>query len=397
MLKPLCISCQDLKAFFYQVAVVIDNTMDKDLSFEKKEVNMKAGVLYEFNKPLVVEELDIDPPKKGEVTVRLVATAVCHSDIHFMAGEIGGQPPVVAGHESAGYIDQVGEGVTSVKPGDPVVVSLLRSCGQCLYCKTGHPNMCTATWPLDTEVRLHNKRGEDVARGVWVAGFAEYVVVNQSQVVKVPADMPLDRAALLACGVITGFGAVVNRAKVKPLSSVVIIGVGGVGLNTVQGAAFAGAYPIIAVDMLDDKLESAKTFGATHTINSAKEKDPIQAVKDLTSGRGADYVFVTVGVTAAVRQGLSMSGKLGMTVIVGLAGEPLSSSPMEFIDNEKTLTGSFMGSTNLSVDIPKLVALYQAKKLKLDELITARYSIEQINEAIEAIKKGQGIRNVIMF
>lgn len=358
---------------------------------------MKAAVLYEFNKPLVVEELDMDPPKKGEVTVRLAATAVCHSDIHFMAGELGGKPPVVAGHECAGYIDEVGEGVTSVKPGDPVVVSLLRSCGQCLYCKTGRPNLCEARWPLDTEIRLHNKRGEDVARGLWVAGFAEYAVVNQSQVVKIPADMPLDRAALLACGVITGFGAVVNRAKVKPISSVAIIGVGGVGLNSVQGAAFAGAYPIIAVDMLDEKLESAKTFGATHTVNSAKEKDPIQAVRDLTSGRGAEYVFVTVGVTAAVRQGLSMAGKQGITVVVGLAGEPLSSSPMEFIDGEKVLTGSFMGTTNLSVDIPKLVTLYQAKKLKLDELITARYPLAQINEAIEAVKKGQALRNIITF
>ena len=358
---------------------------------------MKAAVCYEFNKPLVVEEVDIDTPQRGEVKVRLAVTAVCHSDIHFIKGELGGKLPFVPGHESAGYIEEVGEGVTSVKPGDAVVVSLLRSCGQCLYCKTGRPHMCEARWPLDTESRLRNKRGESIAHGLRAATFAEYTIVDQSQVVKIPGDMPMDRAALLACGVITGFGAVVNRAQVEPLSSVVILGTGGVGLNAVQGAAFSGAYPIIAVDMLDSKLEAARNFGATHTVNAAKEQDPVKAVRELTAGRGADYVIVTVGITAAVRQGLSMSGRHGMTVIVGLATESRSSSPMEYIDSEKTLTGSFMGTTNLSVDIPKLVALYQAGQLKLDELITARYSLDQINEAIEAVEKGEALRNVIVF
>ncbi len=358
---------------------------------------MKAAVCYEFNKPLVVEEVDIDPPQEGEVKVRIAVAAVCHSDIHFIKGELDGKLPFVPGHEAAGYIEELGEGVTSVKPGDAVVVSLLRSCGQCLYCKSGRPHMCEAEWPLNTESRMRNKRGESIAHGLRTAAFAEYTIVDKSQVVQLPSDMPMDKAALLACGVITGFGAVVNCAQVEPLSSVVIIGVGGVGLNAVQGAALSGAYPIIAVDMLDSKLKTARDFGATHTLNAAKEKDPIQAVRELTSGRGADYVIVTVGVTAAVRQGLSMSGRQGMTVIVGLATESLSCSPMEFIDNEKILTGSFMGTTNLSVDIPKLVALYQAGRLKLDELITARYSLEQINEAIESVEKGEALRNIIIF
>ena len=358
---------------------------------------MKAAVCYEFKKPLVVEELDIDKPHRGEVKVRLAATAVCHSDIHFINGELGGKLPFVPGHESAGYIEEVGEGVTSVKPGDAVVVSLLRSCGQCLYCKTGHPNLCEARWPLDTESRLRNRRGESVAHGVRTAAFAEYTIVDKSQVVQVPRDMPMDRAALLACGVITGFGAVVNRAQVKPLSSVVVIGIGGVGLNAIQGAAFSGAYPIIAVDMLDSKLKAARTFGATHTVNASTEKDPIEAVRQLTSGRGADYVIVTVGSTAAIRQGFSMSGRRGMTVIVGLATESPSISPMEFIDGEKILTGCFMGTTNLSLDVPKLVTLYQGGHLKLDELITARYPLEQINKAIESVVKGEALRNVIIF
>jgi S-(hydroxymethyl)glutathione dehydrogenase/alcohol dehydrogenase len=210
--------------------------------------------------------------------------------------------------------------------------------------------------------------------------------------------MPLDRAALLACGVITGFGAVVNRAQVEPRSSVVVIGTGGVGLNSVQGAAISGAYPIIAVDMLDSKLAAARSFGATHTVN-AGSKDAIEAVKQLTSGRGAEYVFVTVGSTAAIRQGFSMSAPRGTTVIVGLppVKENLTFSPLEFIKDERTLTGSYMGTTRLSVEIPQLVALYQAGRLKLDELITGRYPLEQINEAIESVERGEALRNVIMF
>ena len=357
---------------------------------------MKAAVCYEFNKPLVIDELQIDKPHKGEVKVRMATTAVCHSDIHFICGDMGGKTPFVPGHESSGYIDEVGAGVTSVKPGDPVVLSLLRSCGTCVYCKTGRPNMCDAKWPLDTESRLKNKRGESIAHGVRTASFAEYAIVDQSQVVKIPADMPMDRAALLACGVITGFGAVVNRAKVQPMSSAVIIGVGGVGLNSIQGAAVSGAYPIIAVDMLDSKLKAAKDFGATHVVNG-KQTDPVQAVRDMTGGRGADYVFVTVGATAAVRQALSMLGRRGMAVIVGLATQDLTSNPMEYIDGEKMLTGSFMGSTNLAVDVPKMVALYKAGVLRLDELITGRYPLARINEAIESVQKGEALRNVIMF
>jgi len=257
---------------------------------------MKAAVCYEFNKPLVVEQLDIEKPHKGEVKVRMAATAVCHSDIHFIAGDLDGKLPFVPGHESSGFIEEVGEGKTSVKVGYPVVLSLLRTCGACLYCRTGRPNMCEAKWPLDTESRMKNKRGEAVGHGLRTAYVAEYAGVDQSQVVKIPGNMPADRAALLACGVITGFGAVVNRAKVRPMSSVVVIGVGGVGLNAIQGARISGANPIIAVDMLDSKLQAARSFGATHTVNG-KQTDPVQAVKDMTSGRGADYAFVTVGVT----------------------------------------------------------------------------------------------------
>jgi NDMA-dependent alcohol dehydrogenase len=361
-------------------------------------VIMKAAVCYEFGKPLVVEDVDLDPPQKGEVRVRIATTSICHTDIHAIRGELPAKTPFIAGHESAGYVEEVGEGVTLVKPGDAVVVSLLISCGRCLYCRTGRPHMCEAKWPLDTESRLHNKRGQSLGHMFRTATFAEYVIVYESQAVPIPQSMPMDRAALLACGVITGFGAVVNRARVRPLESVAVIGIGGVGLNSVQGAAFSGADPIIAVDVLDNKLEAAQAFGATHTVN-ARQEDAVKAVQKLTSGRGADYVFVTVGSTVAIEQGFAMSAPRGTTVIVGLPPmkDKLSLSPFDFILAERVLTGSCMGTSNLSVDIPRLVALYQEGRLKLDELITGRYSLEQINEAIEYVERGEALRNVIMF
>lgn len=359
---------------------------------------MKAAICYEFGKPLVIEEVSIDPPQRGEVKVRLAATAICHSDIHDWKGELPGSVPFVGGHECAGYVEELGEGVTSVKPGDAVVVTLLCPCGKCVYCVSGLPHQCEAVWPLDKESRIRNKRGQRLATKVKIGGFAEYVVVEEPQVVKIPRDMPMDRAALLACGVITGFGGVVNRLQIKALSSVVVVGTGGVGLNSIQGAAFVGAYPVIAVDVLDSKLKAARTFGATHTVNAGKG-DAIQAVKQLTSGRGADYVFVTVGSVAAIRQGFSMTGPRGTAVIIGLppVKDTMTLSPLEFVKDERTLTGGFMGSTRPGVDIPRLVSLYQAGRLKLDELITARYPLEKINEAIESVERGEALRNVIVF
>ena len=359
---------------------------------------MKAAVCYEIGKPLVVEEITLDPPKKGEVKVKMAATAVCHSDIHFFKGELPGQPPFVGGHESAGYVDEVGEGVTDFKKGDPVVISLLYSCGKCLYCRTGRSHLCSGVFPLDTETRMHNKKGEPLTQQLKISSFADYTVVDQSQLVKIPADMPMDRACMLACGVITGFGAVVNRAKVQALSSCVIIGVGGVGLNAVQGAAISGAYPVIAVDISDDKLKAAKIFGATHTINSSKG-DAIKEVQALTGGEGADYVFVTVGSTKAFAQGFAMSSPCGMTVLVGLAKftDMAEYSPFMVTRYERIITGSFMGTTQLHTEIPKLVELYKKGILKLDELITARYPLEDINKAIDLVVTGKALRNIIVF
>lgn len=360
---------------------------------------MKAAVCYEFNKPLVIEELEMDPPKKGEVKVRITATAICHSDISTIKGDFPDLLPLIPGHESAGYVEEVGEGVTSVKPGDTVVVSLLRSCKECKYCITGHPYLCMGKFTLDTETRFRNKKGEPVRSGGRVGGFAEYVIVHETQAVPIPADMPLDRAALLACAVPTGFMGVINSVEVRAMDSVVIIGCGGVGLSAVQGAAYTGAYPVIAMDVVDKKLKVAKEFGATHTVN-ARQADAAEIVQKLTGGYGADWVFVTVGNAAAVTQGMQMSALRGTTVAVGLPPKAETISVTAFdlaILKERTLRAIFMGSPCASIDIPRLVTLYQAGRLKLDELISGRYPLEKINEAIENVESGEALRNVIMF
>ncbi len=360
---------------------------------------MKAAVCYELGKPLVVEDINIDPPKKGEVKVKMAATAICHSDIHGLKGELGMPAPIVGGHESAGYVDSVGEGVVGLKPGDPVVVSLVASCGHCYYCTRGQPHLCESSWPLNTESRFKNKKGQSLGQMFRVGSFAEYVIVDQSQAIKISSDIPMDRACLLACGVITGFGAAVWRVNMPAMSSAVVIGTGGVGLNAIQGAAFSGAYPVIAVDILDSKLEAAKKFGATHVVNS-KNVDCIAEVQKLTGGRGADYAFITVGSAKAMAQGFRMCGKRGTAVIVGLPtphDSDMGLNPFEFIATERIMTGGYMGSTNLQIEIPKMVDLYKAKKLKLDELITNRFPLEKINEAIDEVVNGKALRNVIIF
>jgi Zn-dependent alcohol dehydrogenase len=360
---------------------------------------VKAAVCYDFGRPLVVEELDIDPPQVGEIKVDVAACAICHSDIYSVRGEWGGEPPIVAGHEVAGTVSELGAGVTAVRPGERVVVSLLRSCGSCFFCSIGRPYNCEGEFALRRETRLHAKDGTPVAQGVYTGGFAEQVVVDQSQVVKIPSEeIPFDSASLLACGVATGVGAVTNTADVAFGSSVVVVGIGGVGINCVQGAALSGAATIIAVDILDSKLDAARRFGATHTIN-AREQEPGPAVLELTGGRGADYAFAATGSSKVISQILDMVRKGGVAVVVGMP----PNEDVEFTINAHTLTwdrtlkGSFMGSTCLAVDVPRLAELYLRGRLKLDELITGRYPLERINEAIESVERGEALRNVIVF
>ena len=359
---------------------------------------MRAAVCHAFGEPLVIEEVDIDPPQDGEVMVKLAACAICHSDIHFIEGAWGGKLPAIYGHEASGIVDSVGPGVTFAAPGDHVIVTLIRSCGQCYYCDQGDPTNCEATYDIDRNGRLHAKDGSPVKQGLRTGAFAEYVVVDQSQVVAIPDDVPLDCAALLACGVITGLGAVTNTAAVPSGSSVVVIGTGGVGLNSVQGAVLSGAHPIIALDLSDDKLSAAMTFGASHGINAAAN-DAAEEVRALTGGRGADYAFVTVGSAAAIENAVGLIRPGGTVVVVGMpaAGVKAAFEVLEFADNAQRILGSKMGRTRLRVDVPNLVRLYQEGRLKLDELITARYPLEEINEAIAAVNRAEALRNVIVF
>ena len=304
---------------------------------------MRAAVCHEFGKPLVIEELELAPPRAGEVKVRLAACAVCHSDISFMEGAWGGRLPAVYGHEAAGVVEQVGDGVTGVKTGDRVVVTLVRSCGRCYFCVQGEPVLCETTFRLDEKGPLRSRDGREVTQGLRTGAFAERVTVHASQVAAIPADVPLDSASLLGCGVLTGVGAVINTAQVRAGESVVVIGTGGVGLNSVQGAALSGAQPIVAIDLSDTKLEAAKTFGATRTINP-RDEDARQGVRALTGGRGADYVFVAAGAKAAVEQSFGLVRRAGTVVIVGMpaSGVTAELDPGELANDGGRILGSKM-------------------------------------------------------
>ena len=359
---------------------------------------MKAAVCREFGKPLVIEEVNLADAGPGEVKVKLAATAICHSDISYADGAWGGDLPAVYGHECAGVVESVGLGVTTVKVGDPVVVTLIRSCGHCHGCVRGMPVTCSTQFPLDAKSPITDKGGKPLIQSMRTGGFAEQVLVHESQCVTISGNVPMTSASLLACGVITGFGAVTNTARVPAGSHVVVIGTGGVGLNSIQGARVSGARTVIAVDIADNKLEAAKGFGATHGINSSKE-NVLERVMQLTDSRGADYVFVTVGAKGAFDSSYAMLAKGGSTVLVGMPASGVMSEidPGTMAAYSQNVLGSKMGSARIQVDIPNLVDLYQQKRVKLDELITKTYPLEQINEAIAAVKRGEALRNVIVF
>ena len=362
---------------------------------------MKAAVCREFGKPLVVEEVALDPPHGGEVRVGIAACAICQSDVHFMDGAWGGDLPCVFGHEAAGVVEETGPGVVRIKPGDHVVVTLLRACGACYYCARGQPNICETTFPLDEVWPLKAADGSPIKQGLRTGAFAEQVVVDASQAVVIPKDMPLDSASLLACGVITGFCAVANAAAVPPDSHVVTIGTGGVGLNCVQGAALCNAKTNIAIDLSDDKLAAAKSLGASHTINPANRaaRDLRETVRAWTDGRGADYVFVAVGSPSAIVQGMGLLRPGGALVVVGMPpkGVKTEIETLDLADNAQRIIGSKMGSARPQVDVPRLVELYRQGRLKLDELISNRYPLEDINAAIASSRRGEALRNVIIF
>lgn len=359
---------------------------------------MKSAVIRAFDQPLAIEDVTIDPPKAGEVRVQVAACAVCHSDIHFAEGSWGGTPPLSLGHEASGVVAETGPGVTSVAVGDHVVISLIRHCGTCFFCARGEQVHCEASFALDSETRVHDKDGNPITQGIKCGTFAEETVVHESQLVVIPKDLPMDCAALLGCGVITGAGAVTNTARVPAGASVAVIGTGGVGLNSIQGAHLSGAHPVIAIDLSDEKLDAAKRFGATHGINP-RTNDAVEAVRALTGGRGADYVLVTVGSAAAMEQAVGLIRTAGTVVLVGLpaSGIKVGIEAANFASSGQTVIGNKMGATRPRIEIPKLVELYRDGRLKLDELITGRYRLDEINEAFASVNRGAALRNVVMF
>ena len=357
---------------------------------------MKAAVCYEFGEPLVIEDLSLAAPGPNQVRVELAACAICHSDIAFAEGAWGGDLPTVYGHEASGRVAEIGAGVNDLAVGDHVVVTLIRSCGECKYCRRGYEVACATTF--EENAPLRDAEGSAVYPAMRTGAFAEEVVVHRSQLVAIDQRIPLDAAALLGCGVITGVGSVTNVAGLQPDANVVVVGTGGVGLNVVQGAVLAGAAAIIAVDLSDDKLKAAKDFGATHIVNPSSEEVPA-AVASVTGGEMADAVFVTVTAAAAFDEAPTLLAPTGAVVLVGLPPTGVTSTfdPLTLADQSQQMLGSKLGAARISVDIPNLVALYEEGRLKLDELITGRYPLDEINEAIASAERGEALRHLIVF
>ena len=358
---------------------------------------MRAAVCAGFGGVMAIEALELRAPLADEVRVAVRACAICHSDIMHAEGAWGGPLPVVYGHEAAGVVEAVGESVRGFAPGDRVAITMIRACGQCHACKLGRPTQCQK--PHDGRPSaLTRADGSAVAQGFHTAAFAEAVVVHHSQVVGIPADIPMEAAALLACGGITGAGAVLNTAQVEPGAFVVVIGAGGVGLNTVQAAHLAGAARVIAVDLADDKLEAARGFGATDAVRADHPKLR-RAILDLTEGRGADYVFVTAGAIAAYQGASALAARGGAVVAVGMppSGAMMALEPVVMAATSQRMLGSNLGNAVIARDIPMLAGFYRQGRFKLDELITERFPLERINEAIAAAKAGAALRNVLVM
>ncbi len=365
-------------------------------------MRMSAPVLHAVREPLVVEELEIDDPKQGEVMVRMVASGVCHSCLFAADGSWDDTlTPIVLGDEGSGIVEKVGPGVTGLRPGDHVILSWAPTCGRCHYCVIGRPVLCeNKPGPgvqHDGTTRLHF-RGQDVYHFGRVASYGSYSVVPETCAIKIPDDVPLEEAALIGCSVMTGVGAVLNTANVPVGASLAVFGCGGIGLNAVQGGRLASAYPLIAVDVADNKLEFARAMGATHLVNATRE-DVSAAIQKLT-GRGVDYAVVAVGATAVMEQAWASIARGGTCVVVGVppSGQTMQIDPRKtLVLAERRLVGSCYGSARPYEDFPRLINLYRDGKLKLGELITKRYGIDEANEAFRALAAGELARGIIVF
>jgi S-(hydroxymethyl)glutathione dehydrogenase/alcohol dehydrogenase len=361
---------------------------------------MKAAVMRANHAPLVLEEVRIDDPGAGEVLVKTAASGICHSDLHVMEGSLPVPPPCILGHEPAGVVEAVGEGVVDFAAGDPVIGCITHWCGVCRFCTEGRPYLCPAQYtgrPPGSKPRLADRGGNPIPQFANLSSFAEKMLCPQRSLVKIRKDMPLDRASLIGCGVTTGLGAVLNTVRVPAGSSVVVVGCGGVGLAAIQGARIVGAGRIVAVDTQPWKLELARKLGATECVD-AGSGDPVGPVREATGG-GADFAFECIGLVPTVQQAIAMTGRGGTTVLVGLVPVtqlvPISAADLTL--QEKKITGSYMGSNRFRFDMPRYVDFYLDGRLKLDEMISSRIELDQVNEAFDRLRKGEAARQVIVF
>jgi NDMA-dependent alcohol dehydrogenase len=377
----------------------------------------RAAVLHGIGQDWQIEEIEVDPPKAGELIVHWKVAGLCHSDEHFVTGdmvppaellEMAGMPPffpICAGHEGAGIVVEVGPGVTSVEVGDHVSASFIPSCGKCRYCSTGRQNLCDAgagtmmNGMITDGTNRHWLNGSDVKMMAKVGTFSQYSCVAEVSVIKVDKDLPLEAVALVSCGVATGFGSATTRADVRPGETVVVVGIGGIGINAVQGAKLAGAKRVIAVDPIEFKREKAMEFGATHTFASMEEAVP--AVMDMTQGQMADKVIMTPGVMYGELMAMAgtLTGKGGTMVVTAIAPITQTEASVNLFELamwNKEIKGTIFGSLNPRNDIPRLLSMYREGQLKLDELITRTYTLDQINEGYDAMREGTNIRGVIL-
>lgn len=367
-------------------------------------MRVKAAVLREEGRPLTIEDVEVLAPRRDEVQVRMHASGVCHSDLHVMKGDLPIAKPIVMGHEGAGVIEAVGEGVTSVAPGDHVIALWRISCGRCEYCTGGRPALCdlgteirrTGLMP-DGHSRFRGGGGEQIRHFCGVSTFSQVSTMPEAAVVKIPHDFPLEKAALLGCGVITGVGAVANAADVRLGSSVAVFGCGGIGLNVIQGARIAGALTIIGVDVHPHKLEDAARMGATHRVDAA-DGDPVAAIKEITGGQGVDFAFEAIGLAKTIEQAFAATRKRGVCVVVGITPAQVSAAvnTNDLVYAEKSLVGSLYGSARPRVDLLRLIEMHRDGRLLLDELLTRTFPLSEINGAYAALERGELARGLIL-
>jgi len=364
-------------------------------------MHARAAVMYATSQPLELEEVEVLPPGSGEVLVRYVASGVCHSDLHVMQGLMSHPLPVVLGHEGSGVVEAVGPNVSGVSVGDHVLTSYVPSCGRCPYCVVGRPNLCDLRDKprhlMHDGTTRFRKNLDDVFHFLQVSSYAEKAVLPEQNVVPIRKDAPLDVVCLVSCGVMTGAGAVINRARVTPGSNVVVFGCGGVGLNAIQAAALMGAGKVIAVDVFDHKLEWSREFGATHTVN-ARSTDAVERIREVCGRGGADYAIEAIGGAPTIEQAFSSVHRGGTVVVIGVSpdGTRVSIDP-QLLLQERVLTGTSFGSTRQKVDLPMIVDLFMDGRYKLRELISRQLPLDELNQAYDALQRGEVRRSVVIY